>query len=345
MFTTFSVWSCQAAVALMVFNSLWLGAAPADEAAVTAEYKQLERAVREGDGGAWLRLLDSATLAAMPEDAKQNWRSGRFRDASIRYEALGVRVEGDEAAIVGKITSSKGGAHVQHHALMFVREADGWKLASEQYNEHPIDPAALYALVPDRGGAFALARTPWAAVTSVPIGARSSVGAKASWTLQTIRDEAFVFVRCDGSKTLPAPGTEILKAANSPVAETGVPSVPALKVKVVGTLRGALSEYDVHLGAVVQTRATRDPNSGSYHNRYFVQYSLSVNSVRPGGAVDLFDNRTGDRFSRLISIDGSAITVRLPLRALSPAAPALVTLEDATRPETFSPVRINVFAK
>jgi len=55
-------------------------------------------------------------------EAKQNWLSGRFRDASIRYEAAGVRVQEREAAVIGKITSSqRGAALVQYHSLIFGR--------------------------------------------------------------------------------------------------------------------------------------------------------------------------------------------------------------------------------
>jgi len=76
----------------MVVGPLLLAAAPSDEAAVRAAYQQLERSIRDGDGAAWLRLLDAVTLAAMPDDVKQNWRSGRFRDPSIRYEVIALRV-------------------------------------------------------------------------------------------------------------------------------------------------------------------------------------------------------------------------------------------------------------
>ena len=111
-----------------------------------------------------------------------------------------------------------------------------------------------------------------------------------------------------------------------------MPSVPVLKVTLAGPQRGTSSRaYEVHVGAVVQTRATLDVATGAYHNRYFVQYSVSVDAVGPSGTLDLFDNHTGDCFARLINVDGSAIIVRLPLRALSVNPPRLVTLEDANQ--------------
>jgi hypothetical protein len=122
--------------------------------------------------------------------------------------------------------------------------------------------------------------------------------------------------------------------------------VPLFKLKVTGAPGGTGSrEYEVHVGAVVQTRATLDTSTSGYLNRYFVEYSLSVDAVRPAGNVDLFDNQTGDRFARLISVDGSSITVRLPLRALAADAPARVTLEDANQPGGFSPSVIGVFTR
>jgi hypothetical protein len=122
--------------------------------------------------------------------------------------------------------------------------------------------------------------------------------------------------------------------------------VPLFKLKVTGAPGGTGSqEYDVRVGAVVQTRATLDRSTGGYHNRYFVEYSLSVDAVRPAGTVDLFDNRTGERFDRLIGIDGSSITVRLPLRALNTDGSARMTLEDANRPGGFSPTVIGVFTR
>jgi len=344
--TKFRLRSPAAAAALMVVGPLLLAAAPSDEAAVRAAYQQLERSIRDGDGAAWLRLLDAVTLAAMPDDVKQNWRSGRFRDPSIRYEVIALRVEGDEAAVLGKISSSQGGAHVQFHSVIFVREMDEWKLGSEQYNDRPIDPSALYALVPTRGGAFTLARTPWTSITQTSIGGRQSGGTQAPWNLRAIRDSDFVYLRCEALKTLPPPGTEIPKPANSAVANTGVPSVPVLRLKLGSAERGVYAqEYEVHLGAVVQTRAAFDPSTRAYQNRYFVQYSLSVNAVRSNETVDLFDNHTGDRFTRLIAVDGSAIAVKLPLRALSTKTPASVTLEDGNRPASFSPFVISVFAR
>jgi hypothetical protein len=67
--------------------------------------------------------------------------------------------------------------------------------------------------------------------------------------------------------------------------------------------------------------------------------------ISGAGNVDLFDNHTGDRFARLISVDGSSISVRLPLRALAADAPARVTLEDANQPGAFSPTVIGVFTR
>ena len=320
-------------------SALVLGAAPADEAAVRATYKQLEQALRTGDGAGWLRLMDAATLSAMPEDAKAMWRSGRFKDPSIRYDAINVRVDGDEAAVVGKITSSQGGAHVQYHALILVREAGAWRLATEEYHDQPIDPAAVYAMLPGPGGSFVAARAPWRAVTPVPVAAKTSTSG--AWTVRATRDEDSVYVRCETSKPLPAPGTELRRTGNT-IASTGVPSVPPLKLTVAGA-RGA-QEYGVSVGAVIQTRATPDAATHVAHDRYFVQYRLSVDARRSNDVVDLFDNRTGDRFAKLIAVDGSSITVRLPLRALGAAAPTRITIEDANRPGTFLLATVDLFS-
>jgi hypothetical protein len=328
-----------AIAAFLVSSSLVVGATPADEAAVRATYKQLEQALRTGDGAGWLRLMDAATLAAMPEDAKAMWRSGRFRDPSIRYEPINVRVDGDEAAIVGKITSSQASTHVQYHELILVREAGAWKLAMEEYHDQPIDPAVVYALLPGSGGSFMAARAPWRAVAPVPVAAR--VSTSGAWTVRATRDEDSVYVRCETSKPLPSPGTELRRSGNS-VASTGVPSVPLLKLKVAGA-RGA-QEYDLNIGAVIQTRATPDPATHAYHDRYFVQYSLSVEAVRSKDTVDLFDNHTGDRFARLIKVDSSSVTARLPLHALNVDAPARITIEDANQPGTFLLATINLFS-
>lgn len=329
-----------AVAAFVVSSSLVLGAAPADEAAVRATYKQLEQALRTGDGAGWLRLMDAATLAAMPEDAKAMWRSGRFRDPSIHYDAINVRVDGDEAAIVGKITSSQGGARVQYHELMLVREAGAWKLALEEYHDQPIDPAAVYAMLPGQGGSFMMARAPWRTVAPVPVVSKTS--SSGAWTVRATRDEDSIYVRCETAKALPAPGTELRRSGNS-ATSTGVPSIPLLKLKVANA-HGGTQEYELNIGAVIQTRATPDPTTRAYHDRYFVQYSLSVDASRSNDVVNLFDNRTGDRFSKLIGVDGTSITARLPLRALGADAPARITIEDANRPGTFLLATIDLFS-
>jgi hypothetical protein len=324
----------------VISSSLALGATPADEAAVRATYKQLEQALRTGDGAGWLRLMDAATLAAMPDDAKAMWRSGRFRDASIRYDAINVRVDGDEAAIVGKITSSQGGAHAQYHELMLVRERGAWKLANEEYRDQPIDPSAVYAMLPGQGGSFVAARAPWRAVSPVPVAAKTS-SSSGTWTVRATRDEDSVYVRCETSKTLPSAGMELRRSGRGG-ASAGVPSVPLLKVKVTTAI--GPKEYELNIGAVVQTRATPDAATRASHDRYFVQYSLSVDALTSNDVVNLFDNHTGDRFAKLISVDGSSITARLPLRALGVDAPGRVTIEDANRPGTFLLATIDLFS-
>lgn len=322
----------------IVSTTFVVGATPADEAAVRATYKQLEQALRTGDGAGWLRLMDSQTLAAMPEDAKAMWRSGRFRDASIRYDAINVRVDGDEAAIVGKITSSQSGAHVQYHELILVREGGAWKLAMEEYHDQPIDPAVVYAMLPGQGGSFMAAKAPWRSVTPVPVTSKTSTAG--TWTVRATRDEDSVYVRCETSKALPPPGTELRRSSNG-MASTGVPSVPLLKLTVTGA-RGP-QQYNLSIGAVVQTRATPDGSTKVLHDRYFVQYNLSVDALKSNEVVDLFGNHTGDRFAKLISVDGSSITARLPLRALGTSAPARITIEDANRPGTFLLATVDLF--
>lgn len=98
-------------------------------------------------------------------------------------------------------------------------------------------------------------------------------------------------------------------------------------------------------GCVVQTRAALDDSSGKYNNRYFVQYAVSVKQLAPAGTTDLFDSRTGERFSRLIVVDGPACTVKLPLGALSASRDAPITIEDSNMPARLFPYPVSVFKK
>ena len=182
------------------------------------------------------------------------------------------------------------------------------------------------------------AKAPWRAVTPVPVAAKTS--SAGTWTVRATRDEDSVYVRCETSKALPPAGTELRRSGNG-LTSTGVPSVPLLTLTVTGA-RGP-QQYNLSIGAVVQTRATPDASTKVLHDRYFVQYSLSVDALKSNEVVDLFDNHTGDRFAKLISVDASSITARLPLRALGASAPARITIEDANRPGTFLLATVDLF--
>jgi hypothetical protein len=87
--------------------------------------------------------------------------------------------------------------------LEHVREGNAWKLAAEQYNDGPIDLAALYAMLPARGAAFSRGGSPWNSIAHAPVNTKRFPPDDLSWKLQATRDEEFVYVRLEASKPIP----------------------------------------------------------------------------------------------------------------------------------------------
>jgi hypothetical protein len=301
------MWSAKARNGTSSGSSVALaGSNESSREAVLATYKLLEKSEQTGDGVTYVSVQSKRKLDEAGEQAVQEFRKGFPPDPSVRYE-LAVRTRGHRAALLGKITRSSS-ATPQYYLGRFALEDGSWKIAQDELSPEPIDRSALEAAVPPDDGAFTRAGSPW---NKVPYAADNTKWFKPDqidWKLQAIEDESFLYIRFEATGALPTPATEI--PAEDAKAFKGMPSAP--DVMVIKTASG--KEFQLVPGANPMTRATFDDAGHATSNRYFVQYSFTVEDI---GRQGLFSNSTKDSFDPLIAVQDRFFDVKLPLRALS----------------------------
>ena len=288
--------------------------------AVLVAFKLLEKAEQTGDGALYVSVQSKRKQDEAGKQAVQELAKAFPPDPSVHYELVDMRIRKDRAAVLGKIMRSSS-TTPQYYLGEFVLENGSWKIGQDLLSQEPIDGAALEAAVPPSDGAFTRAGSPW---NKVPYAADNTKWFKPEqidWKLQATEDESFLYIRFEAKASLPVPGTEI--PADDAKAFKGMPAAP--NGMVIKTASG--KEFHLVPGANPMTRATFDSTGRATSNRYFVQYSFSIENT---GQDTLFSNSTKDSFNPLIVVQDRFFDVKIPLQALG-ASPANSAMEIRER--------------
>ncbi len=330
----------RAVVLLLIFAGLACTqprpAATAAEAAVTAAYRQLEKADRDGDPDLWLRLHDRATLAQMGETGMNGMRAAvkaRGPDPALGYQPAVVRAAGKNAVVIGSITGSKGVGGTRYHSVRYEMEDGEWKIAEEVMNNISIDPRAAFALVPPADGAFSRAGSPWKTVPYAALNTAYFRPEQLPWKMQATQDDAFLYVRFESSAPLAAPGFEMEKSTLPPEGPQVVKILPA-----VGP------SFEFRAGPIIETRFKYNQATKKNDNRYFMQYSLDVSHATRGVQIgdNIFRTSSDDRFGHLVTVQDRYLDIRIPLQALGldPARRTPISLEEFNSVPKILPYRV-----
>jgi hypothetical protein len=204
--------------------------------------------------------------------------------------------------------------------VRFIREGGVWKILDQEYSNVPYDPAVLYALVPPAPGAFEQAGSPW---NSVPL----------AGNLRAIRDEAYLHVRIESARELPALDTEVTGSfpnLRSPVSRDW----PIMKIRVLGP---PTRDIRFDAGDAIGDRAKFGEDGKATSHLHFVTYSLLVTR----GDQTLFNVSAGK--SPLISVHDRFVDLKFPLKALGAAG--RMQIVDANVPGSFPPYEAKAFTR
>jgi hypothetical protein len=318
-----------------------LRAASADEDAVKAVYKSIETAVRNGDGQLWLRLQSKKTLDQMPEQAKQNMLQGGYRDPSIRYEPIVVRVRDNDAVLIGRSSrTSQPGAAYSYESVRFARENGEWKIAAEASSNVPLDPNSIWALLPPEDGAFARAQSPWPRIPYAGLNTKFFNPSQLHWKMQGTADESFLYVRFESASALPEPGLEIQKSDGLPVAP------PPVMVAKLGEGGLAPASFEFKAEAQIETRSTFDNSGKANSYRYFVSYALWVSQPTRGTIIgNTIFNLSTTNSSGLIVVHDRFFDLRIPLKAVgwSAARSPAIRIQEANSSAQILPYQVSEF--
>jgi hypothetical protein len=330
----------RAAVLLLIFAgsacTQTRPAASAAEVSVTAAYRQLEKADRDGDGDLWLRLHDRATLAQMDEAGMNSMRAAikaRGPDPGLRYQPAVVRAAGNNAVVIGSITGSKGPGGTRYHSVRYAMEDGEWKIAEEVSSNVALDPRAVFGLVPPADGAFLRAGSPWKTVSYAGLNTAYFRPEQLPWKMQAAQDDAFLYVRFESASPLAAPGFEIEKSTLPPEGPQVIKILPA-----VGP------SFEFRAGPIIETRFKYNQATKKNDNRYFMQYSLDVSHATRGVQTGdtIFRVSSDGRFGHLVTVQDRYLDVRIPLEALGldPARRTPISLEEFNSVPKILPYRV-----
>jgi hypothetical protein len=273
--------------------------------AVVAVFRSLEKSEQTGNGKLYLSVQSRRKLDGAGEKFIQEFSKGFPPDPSVRYTLMGVRIRNDHAAVLGKITRSTSPAQ-QYYLGKLVLEKGSWKIAEDRLDQEPIGASALEAAVPPEGGAFSRSGSPWSKIPYAAINTKWFKPSEVEWKLQATADESFVYIRFEARAPLPAPGTEIPGKGRI----EGIP--PSPNVMVIGIGNG--KNFDLVLSSNPMTRATFDEAGRATSNRFFVEYSFTVENAAD---ATRFSGSTRDTFAPLIAVHDQFLDLRLPLKTLS----------------------------
>lgn len=307
--------------------------ADAQEDAVKAAYKSLETAARNGDGQLWLTLQSKSRLADVTEQNRQSILKGAYRDPSIRYEPIVVRVLGNNAVLIGKfIRASQPGAKYSYHTVKYVLEDNQWKITAEAFSETPVDPISVWALLPPEDGSFSRARSPWSNIAYAGLNTKAFRPADLPWKMQATADESFLYIRFEAASPLPAPGSEIHKPpTNTGFVDPGTPPGPPSMVMKLGGNGPTQKTVEFKAETQVLTRSTFDASGKANSYRYFVTYYLGVRQPTRGVQVGdaIFGTSIPDS-PGLIDVHDRFLDLKIPWKAIgwSGGRPTSVQIQE-----------------
>jgi hypothetical protein len=324
-----------------------VSAADAPEDAVKAAYKSLETAARNGDGQLWLNLQSKSRLGEMPEEARQRMLQGGFRDQSVQYEPLAVRVKKDDAVLIGRFHRLSD--PYTYHTVRFTFEDGQWKIAAESMSNTRIDQNSLWALLPPDDGAFERAHSPWSRIPYAGVNTQAFQPAQLPWKMQATVDESFLNVRFESGSALPDPGSEIHKTGNAPMVDPGVPPGPPIMVVQLGGPGQAQKAFELKAEAQVETRSTFDSNGKANSYRYFVAYSLWVTQPTRGVQIGntIFNSSLPSPFGGPITVQDRFLDIKIPLKALGwfGPPPTVVQIREFNSVPQILPHQVSQFSQ
>ena len=331
------------------FLSLHSTAAGADDTqrsrdAVLAAYQLRGKALREGDGALWLRLQSRETRDKMSPE--QRAAMARFpAQPGAQFVALASAANNRQGAVIGRIDGSA--QSFRYEVVKYALEDGSWKIAGESMSENPTDLRALSAILPPADGAFARAGLPWAGIPYADLNTKFFKDSELDWKMQATSDESFLYVRWEAKVTLPASGAEMQPnpAMKSSVTSGGPSSPPVMQIRVGGSgANPQAQEFSFNSSEVTQTKATFGEDGKATSNRFFVIYQLAL---RDHADEVIFDNDSGDTFTRLVSAQERFLDVKIPLKSmgLDGKSPATIDLKEANSFAKILPYHVQPFSR
>jgi hypothetical protein len=311
---------------------------------VAAAYKQIEKAMREGDGKLYLSLMDRATRSQMDAQYQATLERGIPPQPWVHLEPVAVKARGDQAFVIGSFENPQTPDSVKSYLVRYVREDGGWKIAELVAADRPPYAPAIHAYFPPEPGAFIRAGAPWQKVSYAELNTKFFKPEDLTWKLQATRDATFLYLRFEAPASLPAPKAEIPEAETKSF-NTGVPSgLPIMRIEITSKPdRQAMtkSRFELQVGGNIGSRATFDDSGKANSQHYFLAYSLMIRSDRDEW---LFDSEPG-AFNDLMTVHEQFIDLRIPLAAIGvdPAGTSEIEILEANSLAKILPVRVKPF--
>lgn len=276
---------------------------------VLQTYKLLEKSIQTGDGNLWLSLHSQKSLDALSIGVKEKYQQESFPPRPyISYPAESVMVRGDQAAVFGKMVNSQDNTS-QFYSVRFVFENNDWKIAEESFTNEPVDKNIF---LPPKESSFIKAGLPWDNVPYATLNTASFNKEELNWNMQAIMDETFLFIHFTSEVSLPLVGIEIDSAGKQAgEIRTGAPQRPPSLVIDIKK-NSTEDKFGLLIGDVIKTKATFDELGKAKSNRFFVDYSFSVDKNNN----PIFHKFTDDA-DQLITADDKYINVRIPIQSLN----------------------------
>lgn len=319
----------------------------ADERAlaeVAAAYKQIEKAMHDGDGKLYLSLMDSKTRSQMDAHNTASLERGIPPQPWVHLEPVAVRARGDQAFVIGSFDDPQSPDSAKSYLVRYVREGDGWKIADLTVADRPPYGPAIHAYFPPEPGTFTRAGAPWPKVPYAELNTKFFKPEDLPWKLQATRDATFLYLRFEAPTPLPAPKVEIPEAETKSIPH-GIPSgLPNMRIEVTSEPgRGTVtkSSFDLQVGTNIGSHATFDDSGKANSQHYFLAYTLMVQNDRNEW---LFDSEPG-AFNDLMTVHERFIDLRIPLEAIgiASASDAEIEVREANSFAKILPIRVKPF--
>jgi hypothetical protein len=291
------------ALVCLLIGAIGCWAQPAEDQ-VLAVYRQLEKAVQNGDASAFVGLWSRET-ASQGENIGAQLRP----QPDVHYTSSKVFVQGDDAVLLGQIGEG------QYLEMRLVKEDGRWKIKDFASSEKAYPAESVYALLPPPPGAFERAGAPW---QNVAPAFDKTDAAKHGFQVRATYDESFLYIRIESSMPMPAPGTQ---------AEKPPMGWPVMKVGISG-----VGEFVLNSTANIGDQATFDNNGRANSHRHYVAYWLLLERANRM----IFQAWAGLDPNPLIQARDHFLDVRIPLRAMgiSDTSRTKITIGDAQWPRS-----------